>query len=345
MDDRERLLDFVTSLTGEKVLKVEEDLGSGFFKLNVNEAERRQAKHDIRSVEDAVVELVRNSRDAGAKRIFVASAKDSTGHRHLTILDDGSGVPSEFHSSIFEPRVTSKIDNVIEDRYGIHGRGMALYSIRANVDEIKLLRSEPGRGSVIFLDTFQGTLKERKDQSTLPRLKFSGGARISVVSGPHNIWRHLVEMNLDAPELDIYYGSPAEILATLRDVSDESFVWREVSRAADARELSEESARLGLRTSQRNCGRILSKEVGPLPCIRSLLLQAVGSDPVVKVRSRGAQDRKIPEGDLKEFALVIGSTFRSIGDKYFLRLRGEPRISHSSGKIKIEFDVESDDSW
>ncbi len=40
----DKLLDFVTSLAGEEVLKVEEDLGAGFYKLNIGEAERRQAR-------------------------------------------------------------------------------------------------------------------------------------------------------------------------------------------------------------------------------------------------------------------------------------------------------------
>ena len=51
-DDDGSLIDFVQSVSGETFLKVEENLGDGFVRLRISEAERRQAKHDIRSVED-----------------------------------------------------------------------------------------------------------------------------------------------------------------------------------------------------------------------------------------------------------------------------------------------------
>ena len=87
-DSPANLMDFVASMGGERKLRVEENLGAGFVRLRVAEAERRQAKHDIRCAEDAVVELLRNSRDAGAQRIFVATSR--TGDlRTITVLDDG----------------------------------------------------------------------------------------------------------------------------------------------------------------------------------------------------------------------------------------------------------------
>ena len=100
------LVDFVASMGGERSLRVEENFGDGFVKLRVSEAERRQAKHDIRCIEDVVVEMLRNSRDAGARRIFVATFRDGS-TRKLTILDDGSGVPESMQDRIFDARVTS----------------------------------------------------------------------------------------------------------------------------------------------------------------------------------------------------------------------------------------------
>ena len=41
------LLDFVSAVSGDTFLKVEETLGDGYVRLKVSEAERRQAKHDI----------------------------------------------------------------------------------------------------------------------------------------------------------------------------------------------------------------------------------------------------------------------------------------------------------
>ena len=57
------------------------------------EAERRQAAQDIRSSEDVVIELLRNARDAGASRIFLATQKTGNA-RLLTVLDDGQGIPA-----------------------------------------------------------------------------------------------------------------------------------------------------------------------------------------------------------------------------------------------------------
>lgn len=348
MTDHDELLDFVTSLAGEKVRKVEEDLGAGYFKLNIGEAERRQAKHDIRSVEDAVIELIRNSRDAGASTIFVAAAKDSSGRRQLTIIDDGNGIPREFHESVFQPRVTSKIDAVIEDRFGVHGRGMALYSIRANADEIKLLDSEPGRGAVFSTTLLLTRLRERKDQSTFPKLKVTSGREIKVVSGPHNIWRNLVEMSLDFPELNIYFGAPADILATLLAWGDKSErlqrpIWDDIYTAGDAETLCVVSSRFGLKTSSRTCQRILGGTIEPVYSIKRLLTQLRAEAPPKK--SLRSPAGRISREDLDALAKGAADSFRNIGDKYFLKLKSEPKISCAKTKVTIELEVDSDESW
>lgn len=53
----------------------------------------------------------------------------------LAFLDDGDGIPIEMHERVFEPRVTSKLETMVMDKWGVHGRGMALYSIKANTLE------------------------------------------------------------------------------------------------------------------------------------------------------------------------------------------------------------------
>jgi hypothetical protein len=65
---------FFSELDLENILNVEEDLGEGFVKLRISEAERRQALQDIKCTEDIVVELLRNSRDAKQK-IFLLELK------------------------------------------------------------------------------------------------------------------------------------------------------------------------------------------------------------------------------------------------------------------------------
>ena len=49
------LADFVATVSGDSAIRVEESLGNGFVRLRVGEAERRQAKHDIRCAEDVVI--------------------------------------------------------------------------------------------------------------------------------------------------------------------------------------------------------------------------------------------------------------------------------------------------
>jgi hypothetical protein len=50
MNSSDELLNFVSSVSGDTFLKVEETFGDGYVRLKVSEAERRQAKHDIRSL-------------------------------------------------------------------------------------------------------------------------------------------------------------------------------------------------------------------------------------------------------------------------------------------------------
>ena len=87
MSDSNDLIAFIASMSGEGNLRVEENLGDGYVKLRVSEAERRQAKHDIQSVEDIVIEMLRNARDAGAigsisqhrkRRVFALSSSLTT---------------------------------------------------------------------------------------------------------------------------------------------------------------------------------------------------------------------------------------------------------------------------
>ena len=76
MNDANELISFIASMSGEGNLRVEENLGEGYVRLRVSEAERRQAKHDIQHVEDIVIEMLRNARDAGADKVYLATTKE-----------------------------------------------------------------------------------------------------------------------------------------------------------------------------------------------------------------------------------------------------------------------------
>lgn len=118
-EKQQDLSQFLDEVCKDSRLRVEEDLGCGFVRLKSAEAERRQAAQDIRCVEDALIEMLRNSRDAGAKNIFVATCKhENSKHenakheniREIVVIDDGCGVPEHLTSAIFDARVTSKLD-------------------------------------------------------------------------------------------------------------------------------------------------------------------------------------------------------------------------------------------
>ncbi|MHB1323125.1 MAG: ATP-binding protein [Coriobacteriia bacterium] len=358
MSQRDPLIDFVSSVSGDAYLKVEEALGDGYVRLRVPEAERRQAKHDIRSFEDIVVELLRNARDAHARRVFVATTRDGS-LRSLTMLDDGIGIPSALHDTVFEPRVTSKLETMVMDRWGVHGRGMALYSVRQNVREARVASSAPHRGASIAVVADTTDLTERADQSTWPTVEPDENGSLRVVRGPHNILRRLVEFACEHPELELYVGTPTEVLATLQalgrrclDVGELMFcedlerlvVWQRPAACADAAELEETASAIGLPVSERTAHRILAGDLAPL---EPLLTQLLGDDESGPPQSpdiyRDRRSLRIHHSDLTAFRHELTKAFDLLAERYYLTLRGEPRVTVARDAVNVRFTVEKED--
>jgi len=357
VSDQDGLIDFVSAVSGETYLKIEENLGDGFVRLRISEAERRQAQHDIRSFEDVVVELLRNARDAHAQRLFVATAKEGS-IRTFTIVDDGVGIPVSLHDSIFEPRVTSKLETMVVDKWGVHGRGMALYSVRSNVASAQVVSSDSHRGTSLVVTSDTEVLPERADQSSWPVIERSDSGNLEVARGPHNIIRQILEFACEHPELDVYYGSPVEIAGTLfilaRDEVDSSDllfcdepsrlpVWQRPASSSDADELMSIAGEAGLSISERSAHRILNDELMPLDTV---LHQATHEEPAPEKSPDIYQDRrglKIHHGDLTSFKRDLTEAFDSLAEKYYLHLRGEPRIHVGKDEIRVKFDVEKEE--
>lgn len=358
MSDPDRLIDLVSAVAGDDYLKVEESLGDGFVRLRVSEAERRQAKHDIRSVEDVVVEMLRNARDAHAQRIFVASSREGD-VRTLAFIDDGVGIPPAMHERIFEPRVTSKLETMVMDRWGVHGRGMALFSVRSNVDSADVTASDSHRGTAIRVTADVSRLPERADQSQWPAVERGEDGVLRVVKGPHNIVRRVVEFACEHPAYDVYVGSAAEIVSTMHllarstgDPSELLFcdecerlpVWQRPAGAADAAELADVSTRIGLPISERTAHRVLAGEIAPLRSVLASLepssAQPSTPEPDIYGDRRGL---KIHAADLAEFRTALEEAFDRIGKRYYLQLRGEPRVTVGRDEIRVRFDVDKDD--
>lgn len=352
------LVDFVASVSGDTAVRVEESYGDGFVRLRVGEAERRQAKHDIRCAEDVVIEMLRNSRDANSRTIIVATTREGDA-RSIVMVDDGSGVPASMCDRIFDARVTSKLDSVHMDRWGVHGRGMALFSIKENAKSAKVMASNPGLGSSIRIDVDAKALGERKDQSTWPTVG-KGDEGEQVLRGPHNIVRTCCEFALEErADCAVYLGSPAEALATMRalaqvapDGSSLLFVddpetvpvIRRPAIAGDAQELASIASSLGLDISERTAHRILARQIKPLRPITSKLQHHSGLPGPKEVDlMRDRRGLRVSSDDASEFSRVMERDFEFLAERYYLALASEPRVHVSKDRITVTFDLEKGD--
>ena len=362
MGDVNELISFIASMSGEGNLRVEENLGEGFVRLRVSEAERRQAKHDIQHVEDIVVEMLRNARDAGAKNIYVATLKEE-GVRTLLFLDDGSGVPEDMRERIFDARVTSKLETMKMDRWGVHGRGMALFSIRQNTDVAEVVTSALGRGSSFRVVVDTERLNERADQSTWPHAAKGEDGLFACVRGPHNIIRAVCDFACEELHgCDVYLGTPTEIAATLFtrasknldasqllfvDDGSELAVTDRLGAAADAADFMEIAASLGIEISERTAHRILAGAIQPLRSVASRLLRERDSANSKTSAIDLARDRrglKISSDDIAGFSRAMERDFAMLAERYYLTLQGAPRIRVTRDRVSVTFDIGKEDS-
>ena len=351
------LISFIASMSGEGNLRVEENLGSGYVRLRVAEAERRQAKHDIQYVEDIVVEMLRNARDAGADAVFIATVKEER-TRTLLFLDNGCGIPAVMHEKVFEPRVTSKLESMRMDRWGVHGRGMALYSIRENASEARVVTSDAGLGSAFRVVVDLDDLRERADQSTWPVAKKNDEGVFACVKGPHNIARAAGEFALEELHTcDVYLGTPTEIAATLYyraqrtlDRSKLLFVDDEgtlpvvdrLGLAADASDFLRIASGIGLVLSERTAHRILAGAIPPLNSVSARLLRegSAHKDPAPIDLAKDRRGLKIAQDDIADFSRVLERSFAQLGNKYFISLAAEPRVRVRRDRITVTFDID-----
>lgn len=299
----DRLVQFIEDVSGDSHLRVENDFGGGFVRLRSAEAERRQAKHDVRSSEDIVIEMLRNARDAGARSIFVATSRKGTARR-FAFIDDGSGVPRRMWGRIFEARVTSKLDSVHMDAWGIHGRGMALYAIAQNSERSYVSDSLEGGGTSIVVETDTSSLPEKADQSSRP--VFARTERGTIVArGPKNIVRTAAEFAfIDRDQVALYLGSPVDIAATLWEygktaLSNSAIAFcddtsalplcKRLAVASSPEDFAEIAHGIGLELSPRSARRIMDGSISPLiPLSEEVAVldsPATGTDSALNGRS------------------------------------------------------------
>ncbi len=360
------LSSFIEEVTGEDSIRIEEDFGQGFVRLRSSEAERRQAAQDIRSSEDAIIELLRNSRDAGAKNIYVASGKTKN-KRTFIVIDDGCGIPESMRELVFQPRVTSKLDSAHMDTWGYHGRGMALYSIAENSKEHKIVYSSFGNGTSIKILLDEAKVSEKRDQSTFPTCEINDG--VFLMRGPKNIQRVACEFSVEnRKELKVYLGSNTEIAATLfsnglSQVSEKKRIFMKdhchknpalmLACSTDPDSFSEAAYELGLDISSRSARRILDKEIAPIDALFDQIKTSIRQNDELDKSKKASKAKPIASKleqrnnphissqDLNEFQNSVQHSFSELADKYFLK-NAQAKISIRKGKLRLDFDLLDD---
>ena len=340
---KDSLLEFVSSFSGGDGLRVEERLGSGYVRLRVAEAERRQAKHDIRCVEDATIELLRNARDAEAHRIFVGTSKVAD-IRELIVVDDGCGIPQDMWTRVFDARVTSKLDSVHVDRWGVHGRGMALFSIKENASAARVMASDIAHGTSLWCSFDTREVTERKDQSTWPEVVQEGGTY--TLRGPKNIIRTCVEFAIDTKEdCLVYVGSPSEMIATMRrrvqvTSATPAPAVEGPARATDPKMLRAAAEVLGVSMSERTALRIMNGEIAPVMHAASRML------PKASPKAKGASvSRKLvmSDRDREQLGDALKRAIDEIGERYYVKPTGDPRVTITDGRISVSIPYADDE--
>jgi Histidine kinase-, DNA gyrase B-, and HSP90-like ATPase len=244
------------------------DLGAGFARLTGVEGARRGPSR-ITHVEDALLELARNARDAGAARIYVASTLKDRRFRTLTVIDDGHGIPESHRDLILEPGVTTRHLNPVTEPGdpSTHGAGLSLYQIKNHSLETRVL-------STFSPTSIQATF----DTNSLPERTLQSSTRPSKSNLRATLERFTATTNAQSPRLHSYYGPPGRILATL-------LYHRIIPKQRDSAGLREAAFGLGLGVSVRSVQRILRGEVWPVE-------EVSGGERGEGLRGRGAVGRR-----------------------------------------------------
>jgi hypothetical protein len=221
------------------------DLGAGFARLTGAEGTRRSPSR-LAYVEDALLELLRNARDAGARNIFVASTLKYRRYRTLTVLDDGHGIPDSHRDLIFEPGVTTRHLSPVLDGADLapHGAGLALYHIKNAALSTEVLSTSSPTSLKVTFDTH--ALPERSLQSS---------------SRPSHTNLLATLQNFATNDLNLYYASPARTLATLLEK-------RIIQAPRSTNELLNRALDLGLEVSLRTAQRVWRGEIASVAGVR-----------------------------------------------------------------------------
>jgi len=101
---------------------------------------------DPMRVEQVLVNLIKNARDAAADTITIkVSASQTNGGLRIDITDTGCGIPETHHARIFTPWFSTKAQE---------GRGLGLYIVKTIIDRhgwMIQFKSKPGKGTTFSI--------------------------------------------------------------------------------------------------------------------------------------------------------------------------------------------------
>jgi hypothetical protein len=299
------------------------DLGSGLVRLSGVEGVRRSPGR-LRSVEDALFELLRNSRDAGARNIYVASSLRARRYRTLVVIDDGHGIPDTHKHIVFEPGVTSRhlvpIPEDADQDGVLHGAGLSLYHLRnAALSAEFLSASSPTAIKAVF------------DTRTLPEKSLQSGARPSKTNLPATLARFVAGKNPAHREARLYYASPARILALLLQhriiqYSDGGYEGKEGEKESGGRGGGEAgrvwkaALGLGLEVSLRTVQRVISGEIPPAGEVTASPEPSADGSRTRVVRRDGLVGPILPV-EAEDLAEILG-VLRRVARSSYLELAG-----------------------
>jgi hypothetical protein len=279
------------------------DLGGGFARLAGAEGLRRSPRR-LRSVEDALLELLRNSRDAGARNIYVASTLRARRYRQLVVIDDGRGIPETHKHLVFEPGVTTRHLDPLPDTApddAPHGAGLSLYHIKNTALSAEVLSASSPTAIKTVFDT--QALPERSLQSNTRPSKSNLSATIA----------HFAAQPL-SNGLRLHHASPARILTLL--LKHRIIPKSEDGSVGEAGRLRELASGLGLEVSLRTAQRVVAGSVSPASPATGPEILGVGRDSRTQMRAvrrveAGAPILPVRGEDLDEIREVLRRVARS----------------------------------
>ncbi|WP_053057958.1 ATP-binding protein [Rubrobacter aplysinae] len=280
------------------------DLGEGFARLTGVEGVRR-APSRIETVEDALLELVRNAVDSGAGNVYVASVLHARRYRELIVLDDGEGIPEQYRETIFEPGVTTRHLSPSRLAGRTHGAGLSLHHIKEAALSAEVL-STGSTGSPTSIRTVFNTrtLPERSLQSGHDSKKPRRNSR-------SNLWATLEDLASTPGAPGIFYGSPASVTSLMVH----NHIIQEASSIAELDSWCEENLGGGL--SKRTLQRVRKGLVAPAERVvkREEAKKSGGDSRAESEPSRafGGGRLTLDERDLSQIRSIVE---RAAGESY-----------------------------